>query len=783
MSGRIRRPAVWLALWLACSTGVFAEVTVPEDIQPMRLFLPGTAVPPGASRPSILPPRDAAAQALDRAPTPAKRQTLAAHMMRNDPALAGPLVTALLQRGEIVSEALAAVALKLPPDAQLAAVNAHATFPEMCGGPFLRAAATGPEEAVAIAAISLLCGRHNIKNNATLETLTNVLASGKRTRISAVLDHFVSDSEFARMPHWNDTGDELTNDKFGAGTGGGSVLSGLSSPDFQPERRRVSAHIPASQWPSVNAVLRFLGMLELLARSGDVLPKAEKNRAYEIVLSESASAELPKATERLLESGEAVGWEGVHLAQTVALRYPEESRLLELVLVAVSRGICHFEPELLPRLAPFLVRDGGGQRTRTIARPARRLVASTSPENRLLGLMFIASHGAPADIALLRDPGASGGPSLLRSPMELERRAAAHAFSRLAPELFLLNAEEIAADPSPGVRSTLAYAFHTTGYRWEHQPSEKVRIAEWVPRRPAVLPAARFGKLLEKLSADPVPEVRQAARMALLQHGLLPASDKLADLASPPGDALASARLYRGAAEAVAAGFSVPDAIKPFLLPDAAVKAASERRPPFPVLAIFGPPQGPQALALDDAVAAFRKASPDARAVRFYNGTEVAARVRQSLNRLYDGAAQAEESPVSVFSSGAWTASNSAPDFALLQELASLGIAPGTPRRLEGILLGFAPAQKNAPSMDDDSVGKPSLFPDIERQRALLEHNIEIESKMEEEEWWSDGLVFFYTLLGSAVTLALFFTASYFAYQWYKRRPDAIEEKRLAARK
>ena len=741
-----------------------------NEQQPFRLFLP----PRPATTTSTVPPRPTPATgplvALDTATTGGARQKTAADLLTSNPSLAGAVVTNILQRGEPISESLSKVILTLPADSLLAAVSAHANFPAQLDSEFLRAAALAKENPISTAAIALLASKHCIKNDATLDTLATALSSGNPARIVTLLQNFESDTEFARMPRLSATAEDSSNDRFGAGFVTGSVLAGMAAPDFQPDRRRIGSHIPVSQWPGLGSMFKFLSALETVARNMQSEP-AIQNRAYEILFSESATSSLPKLLISLLRDNHPAM---VQLAQHVALRYPTDSQLIEIVLQSVLDGKTRLHPSVYTRLAPFLVREEGG-RTRPLARIARRLVACPDVERRLPGLVLLAAHGVPGDISLLLQPSKIETrntastivpePALLTSPDPYVRRAAAHALARLSPEVFLIHMPAIVADADASVRATVPLAFFKTGYRWEHRPAAGLHIGEWiVPSADFAISKANF-EMLHKLSSDTDVTIRHTVRLALLQNGCLEKSDTLTDLAEPVTEALPTARLVQSATVARAAGLPIPAALDAFspAPPPKPKKAVDEDLPQsFPLLAVFAPPQGGLLRALDEAVSEFRLMEPGTRVLYYFNGTDSARFALDALCQVFPLSPEQRAKPVIVFRDGVWFATDTAPDMALLRELNSCEGDSGAARRVELALRVAAQDRSQAGVKSEDE-----WWANMSQKMRKGVHESE-DSPLTNE--IPQGTSVFYWLIGISIIASILAIAASYLWAWHNRR-------------
>jgi hypothetical protein len=761
---------------LAPAPALLAQSTT-DDAPPFRLFHPEGAhgaIPP--ARP--VTPSSALAEITART-SATGRQEAARALLTRRPELAAEATTYLLSRAVALPEALAK---SLTGDALTAAVKAHAAFPDQLDSAFLRAAAASTDDAAATAALALLASRHSIKNNATLVTLAAAAASGNIARLAAVLKNYESDSEFYRIPRWSNAGDDNSNDPYFGGGSPKSILGAAGAGDSQPDLRRVGAHIPPEQQPSLQAMFHFLGAVETALGPKANIPQDLRNRAYEILLAESASPSLPNIVEQLLRPDpkspndpNGGSPEARRLAQSTALRYADNPRLLELVLKAVEDGRVRLADSVLADFAPLLVRDDG-LRTRTLARFARLLVLRPEPERRLPGLMLLAAHGVPSDAALFHPrPGAltADAASALKSADPYVRRATAHVLARIAPEVFFFHAAEIAADPDPVVRAVFPVALFKTGYRWEHVPAAGVRVAEWVtPTSPPVVGPGLFD-LLRQLTSDPDAQIATNARLALLQHGMLDAGDALADLALPADSGLPTARLLLVASSMRAAGLPLPRVLEAFapVKPPASQATNQTRQAISTVIAVFSPAGGPVAEKLDAAVAELRHAFPELRVVLFYHGTEAAAVMFDSLRRVFPISAGLAKDPVIAVSSGAFVVTKDAPDFALLRELVEHARLSGT-RRVENILLQVI--RETTRPVEEEASGE-FVEPPLPNFPKELRHNLENRDEPPDRESPFMGLWFFIGFVIFSVVAAIGFIGGFYLWRWYRDRIEHPE--------
>jgi len=696
----------------------------------------------------------AAAGGVNPARLGSSPEAVALVLMHRAPTLATGVVRGLLWCGRPVPPAVSNRLLSLPDERLAVAVAVFGSFPDRLDSDFLRAVAATPERPRANAmASSLLATKHSVKNSATLDAISAALLSKVPGVVAGVLENFESDTEFARISGGARAGlaDTSDNDRLaGLGNAPASFI-GVDALDFRPNRRRVGAHIPPAQRPSIPAILGFFSALEKIAVSGPDL--AMRNLAYALLLRESGVPQIGDLLRKILDSpvpGAA------RVAAAIALRARHEPRLLEIVLQAVAAGKVRLTPSEINAIAPFLVRDNGG-RTRLLAAAGRRLAVAPDAERRTLGLVLVGAHGTSDDTALALRLAAAGGDYRVR-------RAAFFALARLAPEVFAMRELERAADdPDAGVRAIVPLAFALAGFTWEAEVAPGARLAQWARPNSSVPLAGTAKAALLRLASDPDSAVRLNALRTLLQRGLLDAAGAAALLAScpPEAPALFSASLVQSVNAARAAGAAVPAVLARFATPPLPAGAPPPAPPAF---AVFVAPGSEQQRRLDETIGALREVLPGVR-VEFYFSDAAADAALARLRRRLPVPSDETRKPVLVAAPGVWVASVQPPDFATFALMAAYATATGA-ERLEGIL-GLPPLfieERLQPSAEETIAGMENIA-DVTTREAEADEEARFHEKLPK-----GGTFWFFVIVFSLTALAAI--AAVFLVPVWRRLPD-----------
>jgi hypothetical protein len=262
----------------------------------------------------------------------------------------------------------------------------------------------------------------------------------------------------------------------------------------------------------------------------------------------------------------------------------------------------------------------------------------------------------------------------------------------------MLRAKALAADPDPRVRETVPLAFFRTGYRWEHLMGGGIRVSQWVRRDIDFRISDENFETLRSLLGDTVPSIRLNTLLALAQHGRLEDPAPLLELCASGDTALLTARVARSIGAARDAGLAVPPTLEKFLPPPPSPAATTPDAPPLE-LAVFAEPGNARAPALAETVSMFRAAHPGVRVTVFFANSDATGDTREALRKYFPVPFAQQKLPMLVFSSAAWFAGETAPDFALLCELADHAAGAGSRRvetALETVRLATPPAIRNA---------------------------------------------------------------------------------------
>ncbi|MDR3229088.1 MAG: hypothetical protein LBT53_06730 [Puniceicoccales bacterium] len=676
-----------------------------------------------------------------------------------DTALAPAIAAGLLRTGNDIPPALAEKFLTLPDELLAATLATYAAFPAKLDNDFPRRAALGEKPRAATTAAALLASRRSVKTNATLDCLAKILAAPNTPAAIAVLDNFSTDSEFARISGGGRSGGAATssNDRFSGTAASVSIIGDLSD-DFRHSRRGTGAHIPLSQWPDIGSILGLLGALDKITARGD-LPAELRNKAYSVLLLESALPQMGDILHHLLANDNAAGQ---FIAWQIAARYLGEPRFLEIVLLNAAQKNTPPADVLFARLPPFLAHDEG-PRSRLFSAAGRRLVATSDPLKQALGFIFLSAHGTPPDSRLALAPKHPGAPPPWHDPDARIRRAAAFALARLSPEVFAASAAAAtAADPDPAVRAVLPLAFCRTGFRRECDIGGGAVFGQWAPALPDVALSEQNAALLRRMAqSDPDVNLRRLALHTLLQHGLLGDPAPLLAECPPENAALFTARVTQSVAAARASGKSVPPILEKFAprLPDTAAPAA---------LAIFlNAPKREVRLALESAVEGVREIVPGARIV-FYSRDTAGEAILRGLCRWFPLTPEQKTKPVLVFGAGGWIASDTAPDFANLCELLAAAGNGDTARFAEILGLQFS---KNPERVRDNR-----LVSEMLTGIAALEDTAKTEEEARRAREELLGTGWFWGLVGAAFACAILAIAGIFLWRWWSDLPTRRAE-------
>ncbi|MDR2430625.1 MAG: hypothetical protein LBD14_07060 [Puniceicoccales bacterium] len=586
-------------------------------------------------------------------------EAVASALMGKDPALAKPVLGAMLRNGISPGAALTAQLCALPEEAQVSAIGTFSDFPDRLDSAFLRQAALGENNRIAAAAAALLASKASRKNDVTLDCLARVIERGEPGRTAALINNLATDFEFSllaiRLRHMPVGTHALNHDRFGEiGAVPASIL-GEARPLPNETALVWGRHIPREQTPSFSSIFRFFGALESVRTMA--MSDAVKNRAAQLLMKESGSPQLPDIIHRMLASRHPVA---VQLAAQIVLGIYDDPRLLETILVAHLSGST-VNAENLALLAPFLMRVSA-EYSRVLASTARNFLAqSINPSRRALCLVLLGAHGIPEDAGKHLLPA-------LRDPEATVRRAAARALAQVAPEVFSLHMDALAADSDATVRATVPLAFSKIGTRWEHRIDAALRLPQWTP--PAVHFTLRKEHLpcLRRLEQDSDATVREHARLALFQHGKLDdPAPKLLAASTPVNNPNYTLRLVQSIRAAREGGHAIPPSLASLAPAREGSAAPGEKTLVF----FVAPDATAHRAALDAAIDAVRALRPDIRIVIYYNdGSAGANAAKAVLCARFPVPMRHKNLPVLVFSSGAWHAFDTLPDFARLCEIA-----------------------------------------------------------------------------------------------------------------
>ncbi|MDR2512805.1 MAG: hypothetical protein LBD01_03290 [Puniceicoccales bacterium] len=634
-------------------------------------------------------------------------QEIAAKLFAEDPTRSKDIVSGLLQIGLSVPPSLYTQFYNLPEKELYETVARYGDFPDFYDNDFLRKAAMLERNHVAETAIRLLASRPSPKNIATLDTLSLVLAQGRAARLAPLLANFSAPPDFAvlyRIDLANNAPITVSanNDRFGATAG--SVPNALLGEALAPDELLMQTryNVPESQRPTLRSLRNFIEGLESLGAK-NTLDAGTLTNARRLFLQERGAGSLPNVISHLLGSGHP---DNVQQAIDLAMVFVGDEHLLEIVLQNYATDTSPIRAAQLLPIDAFLPRTTP-IRSRLLSRMGRLLVASSHSEKHLLGLVLLSAHGNPSDTTYI-------SPSL-NSPDVLTRRAAYHALARVAPETFLLRMKATLADPDPLIRTSAALLFTRTGFRWEHHLSPSLRIAQWVPPNAEFSVKEEDYRQLAPLETDPDPEVRLRTLLASLQHGRLANTQKLLDLQYfAPNPSLHTARLQQSIAAAKAAKKNIPPAL-------ASLGPSNEETPPrAPTIVLFVSPETTLNNGFNATMDALAATFHGIRILTWYNGTAATDAAKAAIFRHYPVPYSQKGKSVLVFSSGAWEASDSLPDFARLQEL--IAHANDTnPRRLERILnLETMPAGRGHPKPPNPFFTFPNVLIPIIAGVAIL---------------------------------------------------------------